>query len=394
MVDIRPEFLHSFIGKSATELPTPAFVLSKPIVQKNCQRVHDDVKSLGIKFRPHVKTLKSEEVTRLMLGDVSRACVASTLREIRGLLPLTKEGLLDEVLYGLPIRPSALPQLLEYSKTVKVLVMIDHESQIDALEAFAAANSVTTPWSAFIKIDMGSQRAGQPLTSPHLKPLINRIESSSAVSVYGFYCHAGHSYGSRSKEAAAAVLHDEVNAAAEATALMQKPDTPVVISFGSTPTAHVVSALKKSLPSNMTLELHAGNFPANDLQQLGTACIGEQDQAIRILSEVCSVYPERNEALINAGCIALAREPGPIPGYGRVVGNTEWHVGRVSQEHGILTSHAEEGNKQKAEEAFKVGDMVFVHIQHACITAAAHFYYFVVDEQDIVREIWFPWKGW
>ncbi|KAK7525579.1 putative serine dehydratase domain-containing protein [Phyllosticta citriasiana] len=393
MVDIQQEFLQGFIGRPAIELPTPAFVLNKPIVQRNCQRLHEDVKSLGIKFRPHVKTLKSEEVTRLMLGDVSRGCVASTLREIRGLLPLAKEGLLDEVLYGLPVRPGALPQLLEYSKTVKVLVMIDHESQIDAIEKFAAANAVSAPWSAFIKIDMGTQRAGKPLASPQLKPLINRIESSSAVSIYGFYCHAGHSYGSRSKEAAAEVLHDEVNAAVEATALMEKPDTPVVISFGSTPTAHVVYTLKKSLPATMTLELHAGNFPANDLQQLGTGCIDENDQAIRVLSEVCSVYPERNEALINAGCIALARESGPIPGYGKVVGNSEWHVGRVSQEHGILVSHAE-GEKSKAEEAFKVGDPLFLHIQHACITAAAHHYYFVVDEQDVVREIWYPWKGW
>lgn len=38
-----------------------------------------------------------------MLGDVSRGAVASTLREIRGLLPLAKEGLLDDV------RPPFLP---------------------------------------------------------------------------------------------------------------------------------------------------------------------------------------------------------------------------------------------------------------------------------------------
>lgn len=40
---------------------------------------------------------QSEEVTRLMLGGVARSCVASTLREIRGLIPLAKEGLIDDV---------------------------------------------------------------------------------------------------------------------------------------------------------------------------------------------------------------------------------------------------------------------------------------------------------
>jgi D-serine ammonia-lyase len=97
----------------------------------------------------------------------------------------------------------------------------------------------------------------------------------------------------------------------------------------------------------------AGNYPVNGLQQLATGCIEETDQFLRILAEVCSVYPERNEAIINAGAIALSREPGPFPGYGRLVSRPEWHVGRLSQEHGILVS--EEGSDGRVEESFKWG---------------------------------------
>lgn len=402
MVDVAQDYLKSFIGRPAIDLPTPALVLSKPVIEKNCQKLHDDVKSLGIGFRPHVKTLKSEEVTRLMLGGVSKGCVASTLREIRGLIPLAKEGLVEDVLYGLPIRPSALPELVTLSQHMKILLMLDHPSQITALEAYAAsyaanAAAAPPPWRVFIKIDMGTHRAGIPLTSPTLRALISAAEASPATQIHGFYCHAGHSYAARTPDAAAAVLRDEVGAAAAAARLLSPADDdePLVVSFGSTPTAHVVAALATELPPRLRLELHAGNFPANDLQQLATGCVAETDQAVRVLAEVCSVYAERNEALVNAGVIALAREPGPLPGFGRVVGKPEWNVGRLSQEHGILVSEKEaQGGAGKAEDVFEVGEKVWLWIQHACITAAAHHYYFVVDEEDVVRDVWVPWKGW
>lgn len=130
-------------------------------------------------------------------------------------------------------------------------------------------------------------------------------------------------------------------------------------------------------------------------------------QAVRILADVCSVYPDRNEALVNAGTIALSKETGEFPGFAVVVDRPQWSVVRMAQEHGILgwtesdqTSRLIEktGSKssdgEKVEAAFVVGDKVLLYIQHACITAAMHYAYYVVDEQDIVRETWVPWKGW
>lgn len=107
----------SYIGLPASELPTPALVLSKPVLEHNTSILLEDVKRLGIKFRPHVKTLKvrsipllwmiqflmacglqCNEVTRMMLGNgTHRRIVASTLAEIRGALDLVKSGELDEV---------------------------------------------------------------------------------------------------------------------------------------------------------------------------------------------------------------------------------------------------------------------------------------------------------
>ena len=141
----------------------------------------------------------------------------------------------------------------------------------------------------------------------------------------------------------------------------------------------------------------AGNYPCNDLQQVSTGLVTETDQAARVVAEVCSVYPERNEALVDAGVTALSRETSVYPGFGVVLGHPGWGVVRMSQEHGILgttTAKPEDTEQKKAEETFEVGQRVLLYCNHVCITAAAFHVYFIVDAEDVVREAWVPWKGW
>lgn len=308
-----------------------------------------------------------------------------------------------QVLYGLPIAPSKLPRLEALRVSIRILLMIDSEQQIDALEAFQKEVPSSEPWPIFIKVDVGSRRAGVPPASPRLAALVHRSEGSSSVSVVGFYAHAGHSYGGRSPSEAENFLSEEVTGVISAARLI--PDgRPIIVSLGSTPTAHVVGALKAKAPPNVFLELHAGNYPCNDLQQVATKLVNYEQQAVRLTAEVVSVYPERNEALIDAGTVAISKETSLAPGFGNV-GKSNWFVTRMSQEHGIL-AYGEAAKEVKerdqespdgiplVEDVFRVGDRVQLYVPHACITAAAFYAYYIVDEYDIVRETWVPWKGW
>ncbi|EWZ38176.1 hypothetical protein FOZG_09888 [Fusarium oxysporum Fo47] len=376
-----------YIGKHVSELPTPSLVVNLPVLKTNVETLHRDVEKLGIGFRPHVKTLKSLEVTRLMMADGKyRGIIASTIPEIKGALPLVKEGILEECLYGLPVYPGILPRLIELRKSLRIMLMVDNEQQVEFLEESASSKQ---PWDVFIKLDVGSRRAGVEANSAALNRLVEHAQKSSAISIYGFYCHAGHSYGGRSRDEAEKTLNIEVSSVLAAAKLLPS-DRQLVISVGSTPTAHVVESLKASMPENIKLELHAGNFPCNDLQQVSTGLVTETQQSVSVAAEVCSVYPQRNEALVNAGVIALSREASAFSGFGRVVGSPAWGVVRLSQEHGILGTS--EG--RKVDEDFKVGQKVQLWCNHACIAAAAFYVYYVVDEQSIVRDTWIPWKGW
>lgn len=133
--------------------------------------------------------------------------------------------------------------------------MIDNEQHIEILEKYGSP----TPWDVFIKLDVGSRRAGVDSESPALRRIIERAERSISVKIHGFYCHAGHSYAGRSKEAAEAVLNVEIASVLNAASLLA-PSRDLVVSIGVTPTAHVIRALRHQIPSNVRLELHAGTI--------------------------------------------------------------------------------------------------------------------------------------
>jgi D-serine deaminase-like pyridoxal phosphate-dependent protein len=237
---------------------------------------------------------------------------------------------------------------------------------------------------------------------------------------------------------------------------------PIILSVGATPTTTAAQNLltlaedeqpmkewrsfqKQLYAQHCELELHAGVYAFLDLQQVATgarpakqpgganqisATLSVQNIAIRVLAEVASVYNERvkKEALIAAGSLALGREPcKSYPGWGIVTpwrplvnqavsddgmasiddryfdpaaSHNGWIVGRISQEHGILTYESDGGTvaPEQAGSEFTVGDKVLIWPNHACVTAAAHGWYFVVDSDsnnaDLVRDVWVRWRGW
>lgn len=173
--------------------------------------------------------------------------------------------------------------------------------------------------------------------------------ASTAVSVYGFYTHAGQSYGSTSLPEASSFLTTEletVNKAAKIakdflSSSLKEYNETFVLAVGATPTAHAfqkpTEEVRKLLDSVLhgKLELHAGNYPMLDLQQMHTSLIGQERVALAILSTVLSYYPGRgkngdDEALCDVGAIGMSKDTGPSGGFGDVIGKP-WKLGRVSQ---------------------------------------------------------------
>jgi len=264
------------------------------------------------------------------------------------------------------------------------------------------------------------RRAGVVTDSPAFKPLVEKIIASPHLSLYGFYCHGSSSYGSTSLDQATSVLSREVESANRAAELAREiladtrspgyQNVEFVLSVGSTPTAHAASTATRQKVDSLLhgkLELHAGNYPMLDLQQLHTSLIQPERIAQRVLATVVSYYPGRgvngsDEALCDAGAIAMSKDTGPSGGYGDVIGKM-WRLGKISQEHGVLVQSDGERtlNSERAasSEGLQVGEQIQIVGQHACLTAAAYPWYYVVDSsvkdgESTVVDVWIPWKGW
>jgi D-serine deaminase-like pyridoxal phosphate-dependent protein len=135
-----------------------------------------------------------------------------------------------------------------------------------------------------------------------------------------------------------------------------------------------------------------------DLQQIHTSLFDSSRVAQKVLATVISYYPGRgadgtDEALCDAGGIAMSKDTGPIKGYGWVNGGS-WSLKSISQEHGTLAQTS--GNDSSS---IKIGDKVEIIGQHACMIAAGHPWYYIVDsstvkDADRVVDVWVPCKGW
>jgi D-serine deaminase-like pyridoxal phosphate-dependent protein len=329
--------------------------------------------------------------------------------------------------------------------------MIDHTAQLHSVVHLNEKTSIAP--QIFLKINMGSNRAGVIPKTTHCKTLISDIlslEASEVCSFLGLYSHAGHSYSSTSRVDALNFLRQEFEAllVTASTVYSISPSAPLILSVGATPTTtsirnllldnqdtsleetQAIVALKETITAirlqKSSIEIHAGVYPTLDIQQLAThalpttgphALLTFSDLAFTILAEIASLYPARGpsnlpEALIGAGSLALGREPcKAYPGFAILspwnrkgvkmptVGPEEhvgWQVGRISQEHGILTWSGGDGVKP---EVLEPGTKVRVWPNHACIAGAGYGWYLIVDEtregkEDEIIDVWPRWRGW
>ncbi|KAH7309658.1 alanine racemase domain protein [Stachybotrys elegans] len=356
--------LHSmYVGKTLHEALTPAAVMDVAAVRRNCGRMLQATRQLGLGWRAHVKTHKALEITRLQVGDKVDEpvnLIVSTIAELSFLLPLLKEyrsqGRSVNVLHGLPVAPRQMGQMISIAEALgpdSISFLVDDPAQIPVASSFNKANGVKP--HLHVKIDMGGRRAGVIVNTPRFTEVVDaalEAHKQGHVILRGVYSHAGHSYAGDSRVAAMKMLSAEIEAMLEAaTAIVAKAAEADVsslpklcISAGASPTALSVQnllenegmaaddktpELKQQAGLLRTLfddvkakgheiEIHAGVYPTLDLQQLAAHSISSShlswgDIAFTLLAEVHSFYPGRGEngraeALIGAGVLALGRE--------------------------------------------------------------------------------------
>ncbi|HEV8660685.1 MAG TPA: alanine racemase [Thermoanaerobaculia bacterium] len=357
-----------------SQLTTPAFLVDRAIMQRNCDRMHAKAAASKVIFRPHVKTHKVAEIGRMQHGGEAGPITASTLAEVEH---FAAAGFRD-ITYAVPIAPEKLSRAAEIARRIDRLnILVDSFETVDAIEAFGST------FDAFLKIDCGYHRAGVDPNDPASLVLARRMMSSKALRLHGLLTHAGHSYNAKSIEDIRAVAKQET---AAVTKFRERLGTNLIRSVGSTPTASVVDRFTDCD------EVRPGNYVFYDAFQATIGSCRFEDVAVSVLTTVIGSYPERNALIVDAGALALSKDLGPDHidprfGYG-VICNLDLHplpmkLVAISQEHG----------KVATMQPLPVGMQLRVVPNHSCLTAAMYDQYHVVENRRIVDQ-WHPMRGW
>ena len=370
------------------DLPTPSAVVDLDRLERNCERMSERMRALGVRLRPHVKTHKCAEAARLQVRGHFGGITVSTLAEARA---FAAAGFAD-ITYAVPIAPARIAEAAELARRIERLaLLVDHEAVVGELEACAAAQGVRL--RVLLKIDCGYHRAGVDPAAESSVPLAARLARSPYLDFAGVLTHAGHAYHARDAAEAATVAAQERDVMVAFAVRLREAGIEVAeVSVGSTPTMCAATDL-----TGVT-EARPGNYAFFDAFQTAIGSCTLSDAAFFVLASVIGSYPARGEVLLDTGALALSKDEGPRHvdaecGYGVLVHPLSRRPRRglrlaaLSQEHGHVRGATE------AVAAQPIGTKVMVVPNHSCLAAALHERFAVVRGETVVDE-WRPVRGW
>lgn len=357
------------------ELRTPSLLLDAPALARNLAAMDRALaRHPGVRLRQHVKTAKSREVAEAVARVHGRAITVSTLAEAEAFV----EAGFSDVLYAVGLVPHKVGRLVALAPRAQVSGIVD---DAEVVAAIAREVPLTRRLTLLIEIDVGQGRGGVRPEDTELLTIAEAIAAEPALALGGVLAHAGHGYDSADRAALVRIAEDERAGAVHARERLVKAgfEAPTV-SVGSTPTALFAERL------DGVTEVRAGVYVFQDLFQASLGCAPKDDIAVSVLASVIGVRGRR--VLIDAGGLALSKDrsmDGRGGGYGEVRrvdgapidGVPVVHA--VNQEHGFI--------EWPGAPDVRVGDRLRVLPNHACMTAAQHAGYHVIDG-DAVTGYW------
>ncbi|MFQ5350642.1 MAG: alanine racemase, partial [Thermoanaerobaculia bacterium] len=281
------------------DLPTPALLLDLDRLDANLGWMAARADHLGVELRPHIKTHKCVEIARRQAELGARGLTVSTLYEAR----LFADHGFDDLTWAFPLVPGRASEAIDLAGRVDLGLVVDSSAALAALEGADRQLRV------LLKIDCGYHRAGVDPEGTEVVELARRIAASPRLFSGGLLTHSGHAY----KEDRLTVARQERDVMVGCAQRLRTAgiDVPLV-SVGSTPALTAVDHLVG------IDEIRPGNYALYDYTQTVIGSCDVSDCAATVLTSTVSRPPGAAHAVVDAGALAMSRDPGPGDGFGRV----------------------------------------------------------------------------
>jgi len=347
-------------------LPTPALLLDLDRVENNLEQMAAKAERLGVALRPHLKTHKCAEVARLQVARSEAGATVATLEEARY---FAAQGI-DDLTWAFPVILSRLEEVRDLAASTTLRLVIDSR---EALEAVAALGIPVHVW---LKVDCGYHRAGVQPDGQEVRELAGVLAGAEHMTFDGVLSHSGHAYDAASPEIARRVADQEREVMVACAERLREFGIKVpAISIGSTPAMMVVTDLTG------IDEIRPGNYVFFDYTQVQLGSCRVADCAVTVLASVVST--SASHSVIDAGALALSKDPGPAHKPGSTLGEVfeDYDRAHLSEELRVTSLSQEHGKLSRPR---PVGERLRVLPNHSCLTVAQFDEYYVVRGDSVV----------
>ncbi|EOA04371.1 amino acid aldolase or racemase [Herbaspirillum frisingense GSF30] len=375
---------------SLASLPTPTALIDITRMERNIARMQQRMDALGVRFRPHVKTTKCQQVVQAQLQAGASGITVSTLKEAEQFFAAG----IGDIVYAVGMAPTKLEQALALRRQgCDLKIVADSVACAEAIVAFGREHDAS--FEVWIEIDVDGHRSGIAPDDAVLLA-VGSILHAGGMRLGGVLAHAGSSYDHDNDAALIAVAEQERAGCVRAAERLRAAGLPCeVVSIGSTPTALRAEQLRG------VTEVRAGVYAMFDLVMYNVGVNTLDDIALSVLTTVIGHQPEKGWAIVDAGWMAMSRDRGTQGrrqdfGYGQVC--TEdgqvlqgYLMSGANQEHGILSRQGSPDSQ--IAQHLPIGTRLRILPNHACATGAQYPHYQAIAADGSVTT-WPRFNGW
>jgi D-serine deaminase-like pyridoxal phosphate-dependent protein len=347
---------HPQVGDPLEALDTPVMLVDLDLMENNIASLMARFRESRVRVRPHLKTVKSPELARVLLAaGASGGCVAKVSEA-----EVMVQGGIEDLLITTEIvgKPKLVRLVALVQQHPRIKVVVDSQSGAQALQQ--AMGEAHLHIDVLIDLDVGQNRCGvRPGEEAlGLARFIGRLSNIHFVGVQGYEGHLQH-------------IHDPEERAQRCRQAMQLLTGTAaqlraagfhiqVVTTGGTGTAEICASCEG------VTEVQPGSFVFMDTDYRNA--LGPiYSNALTILSTVIS-RPTPTRAVVDAGLKSLSTdsgmpEPRGLPGV---------HYRPGGDEHGILTW----GDGAAPHPFLEVGDRIEFIPSHIDTTINLHDYYY------------------
>ncbi len=315
-------------------LETPTVLIDLDIVEANIQRTQTLFDTLGIGFRPHIKTHK---IPLLAEWQLKHGAIGIAAQKVSEAEVFAAAGCTDILLCFNLLSPAKIARLRALMDQAHLTTVADNLTVVRALSAGMAGSA--TPLDVLVECDTGMHRCG--VQSPQAAcDLAQAIATAPGLRFAGLMTYPAAN--------ATAQVQSFLTAARDlCIATVGHCD---IISGGGTP-----SLMEAGLSPILT-EYRAGTYIYNDRSLVARGACTLADCALTVLATVVS-RPTDTRAVLDSGSKSLTSDLLGLTGYGTILGHPDAQITGLSEEHGHVTLPTP---------TFSVGDKVQIIPNHAC----------------------------